>query len=80
MTTAQTSQPSDLAALAKLEEHLADQLAKIQYELDHTDCFDPEQRAEIYTIVQALREDTQAHLSFLAQAQSAGQFASAREE
>jgi len=79
MTTAQTT-PPDLTALARLEENLADQLVKIQYELDHTDCFDDEQRAEIYTIVQALRDDTQAHIRFLAQAQSAGHYASAREE
>ena len=79
MTTAQTTQP-DLAALARLEEDLADQLAKIQYELDHTDCFDDEQRAEIYTIVQALRDDTKAHIQFLVQAQQAGQYTSAREK
>ena len=79
MTTAQTTQP-DLATLARLEEDLADQLAKIQYELDHTDCFDPEQRAEIYTIVQALRDDTKAHIQFLVQAQQAGQYTSAREK
>ena len=79
MATAQTTQP-DLAALARLEENLADRLAKIQYELDHTDCFDPEQRAELYTIVQALRDDTKAHINFLAQAQTPGQYASAREE
>jgi len=79
MTTAQVP-PSDLATLTRLEELSADQLAKIQYELDHTDCFDDEQRAEIYTILQALRDDTRAHLDVLAQAQTVGQFTSAREE
>ena len=77
MTTAQKI-PPDLTVLTRLEETLAEQLVKIQYELDHADCFDDEQRAEVYTIVQALRDDTQAHIRFLAQA--AGHYVPAREE
>lgn len=65
MTIAATNQ-LDLAALARLEEHVGSQLNQTLHELDHMDCFDDEQRAEIYTILKALCDYTQAHRGMLA--------------
>lgn len=68
----------DIAALKHLEEQLALQLDQTAHEIEHMDCFDDEQRAEIYTILQALREDSQAHRH--AVAAWAGQWVSDRKD
>jgi hypothetical protein len=50
---------------ADLEKKLARLLAETSEELEHIDSFDDEQRSELYTILQALREDNLAHQAFL---------------
>ncbi len=47
--------------VANLEAGLAAILGKTATEVDHVECFDEEQRAEIYAILQALRSDTDVH-------------------
>jgi len=48
-------------AMKALENGLAATLARTTQQIQHADCFDQEQRAEIYAILQALRTDTEAH-------------------
>lgn len=52
---------SDVSALAGIEHQLASALIETADEVKHAECFDDEQRAEIYAILQALRDDTEAH-------------------
>jgi len=47
--------------VASLEASLAEMLGKTAREVDHVECFDQEQRAEIYAILQALQSDTNVH-------------------
>ena len=46
---------------AGLEEQLATTLLKTTDEVAHTEFLDVEQRAEIYTILQAMKSDTEVH-------------------
>lgn len=50
-----------VSELAGIEHQLASALTETTDEFKHVECFDNEQRAEIYTILQALRDDTEAH-------------------
>ena len=47
--------------VANLEAGLAAMLGRTAMEVEHVECFDEEQRAEIYAILQALRSDTDLH-------------------
>jgi hypothetical protein len=46
---------------AALEDRLARQLSETSREIDRAECFDPEQRAEVYAIMEALQTDARAH-------------------
>jgi demethoxyubiquinone hydroxylase (CLK1/Coq7/Cat5 family) len=59
--------PAELGLIATIEERLAKQLTQACKEVEHMDCFDNEQRAEIYTILKALRDDSAAHREMLGQ-------------
>jgi len=61
MTAAQTNSSYDAAVLAGLENGLAAALTQTAEEVKRVECFDDEQRAEVYAILQALRTDTEAH-------------------
>lgn len=50
--------PSDWA---EAESRIGDVLAQTAEELAHAECFDQEQRAEIYAILQAIKNDTANH-------------------
>ena len=52
---------SDVSALTGIEHQLASVLIETADEIKHVECFDDEQRAEVYAILQALRDDTEAH-------------------
>jgi selenocysteine lyase/cysteine desulfurase len=58
---AQIRETGGLSALATLEHRLSAKLAETADEIQHVECFDDEQRAEIFAILQALRTDTEAH-------------------
>lgn len=47
--------------LSDAELNIADSLASAADELAHTECFDHEQRAEIYSILGAIKTDTENH-------------------
>lgn len=61
MTGAGTYLEADLSGWASFELRIGDALAQTSDELAHTECFDQEQRAEIYAILQAMRNDTTNH-------------------
>jgi hypothetical protein len=52
---------ADAPNVVGLEDRLATTLAETCREVAHAECFDPEQRAEIYTILGILKTDTNAH-------------------
>jgi hypothetical protein len=47
--------------LTNAESNIADSLASTSEELAHAECFDHEQRAEIYAILGAIKTDTENH-------------------
>ena len=47
--------------LTSAESKIADSLASAADELAHSECFDHEQRAEIYAILGAIKTDTENH-------------------
>ena len=53
--------PEDLSNIVELEEKLARALGRAWRDVAHIEWPDEEQRAEIYTILQALRDDSQVH-------------------
>lgn len=65
--------PSPIAAstLFDIEADLAATLSETVDEIEHMDCFDPEQRAELYTILRAMVSDTQQHRTSLAKLMAA---------
>ena len=44
-----------------IEEQLAVKIGETSKEVAHTECFDTEERAEVYTILEALKLGTEAH-------------------
>ena len=58
---------SDVSNVVNLEQQLALTLSIAAKAVDHMDCFDAEQRSEVYTILQALRQDTAAHCTLVGQ-------------
>jgi hypothetical protein len=62
MKSPQQFVPVDLSAKAvSVESSIAEMLSRTSREISFSECFDDEQRAEIYTILHALDTDTQAH-------------------
>ena len=61
MTRTDVGFSKQLAEITKLEDQLAAALMRTADELAHTECFDDEQRAEVYTILDAMRSDSDAH-------------------
>jgi len=54
--------PADISVVvAKIEDQLAGVLLRTTKDISHSECFDDEQRAEIYTILQTLKADTCLH-------------------
>ena len=51
----------EFRAIAGMENQLVDKLGEAKREVAHAECFDSEQRAEVYTILDALEADTNAH-------------------
>ena len=51
----------DVQALAGVEGQVASTLTAASDEIAHSECFDPEDRAEIYAIIEAISADSKAH-------------------
>ena len=58
---------TQLSAVAGMEDQLVATLARAANEVAHSECFDSEQRAEVYTILDTLKADTAAHKSAVGQ-------------
>ena len=52
---------AETSNVVDLEDRLATTLAETYREVAHAESFDPEQRAEVYTILGILKADTDAH-------------------
>jgi hypothetical protein len=52
---------AELSVYGNQEEKIAASLVQAADEVEHADCFDTEQRAEVYTILKALQADTEIH-------------------
>ena len=52
---------ADLAPSVSLEDDLAALLAEAADEVSRAECFDEEQRAEVYTILNTLQADAEIH-------------------
>jgi hypothetical protein len=61
MSGMETRAEPNVANLASMEARIAATLSDTADELAHAECFDQEQRAEIYAILQAIRNDTSNH-------------------
>ncbi len=55
------------AEAAGLEDQLRATLAATADEVAHAECFDEEQRAEVYSILHALKSDSERHLRWVGQ-------------
>ena len=77
MALAQGQIPSSLSELVALESQLASDLMDLLEDVEHTEFFDDEQRAELYTILKALQADSEMHRgTVLRVAQLAGEYVS----
>ncbi|MCK4601656.1 MAG: hypothetical protein KAU28_04275 [Phycisphaerae bacterium] len=54
-----------ISGMVKMEDQLAATLFEASDEIAHTECLDNEQRAEVYTILQALKSDTNSHRALI---------------
>jgi hypothetical protein len=52
---------SRMSNIRKVEAQLTAALREAEDELSRAECFDDEQRSEVYAILSAIRADTQAH-------------------
>lgn len=67
MSSVQGQFIGQLSAVAGIENQLVDTLAQAASEVAHSECFDPEQRAEVYAILDTLKADTALHRSTIGQ-------------
>ena len=51
----------DASAVRTIEAQLESALREVVDEIERVECFDSEQRAEVYTILQAMLSDCRAH-------------------
>ena len=61
MSLAQGEFVGKLPSMAKIENHLAAILSQTAGQVAHTECFDTEQRSEIYAILESMKADTEAN-------------------
>ncbi len=61
MMTPQTYRHADISEMVGVESVIVNFLEETSDELAHAECFDTEQRAEIYAILQAIKADTVTH-------------------
>lgn len=67
MTSFPMNYKSEVTDVARLEEQLVQTLKQTAHEVDHMECFDDEQRSEIYTILRTMQDDTVAHRRLVGQ-------------
>ena len=55
----------DLSGCIEMEEKLSSLLGDIAYDIEHSEEFDTEQRAELHTILRALQADNEMHMGLI---------------
>lgn len=69
MSSVHSQTPGQLRQAANLETSLLSEIDAASVHLQRVNCLDEEQRAEVHTILEAMRHDTQSHaetMQFLA--------------
>jgi hypothetical protein len=66
----------DFSAAIELEEKLASLLGDIAYDIEHSEDFDTEQRAELHTILRALQADNEMHMGLVQIVARGGEYVS----
>lgn len=61
MMRVQSGLAGDVRAVAGIEGRLAVTLHQAAEELAHSECLGPEERAEVYTILEAIQADSELH-------------------
>ena len=67
MTTSNNNSVHLFGDLARIEQGLVDTVQAASKEVRYSECLDDEQRAEVYSILHALRNDTEAHQQIVGQ-------------
>ena len=67
VTAVNDNSPRPLGDLERIEQGLVDTVQAAAREVQHTECLDDEQRAEVYSILHALKNDTEAHRQIVGQ-------------
>ena len=67
VTTVKDNSKHPLADLPRIEQELVDTVQAASQEVRYSECLDEEQRAEVYSILHALRSDTEAHRRIVGQ-------------
>ena len=75
MAGTSASGPEGVYLIADLEERLVKGLIETADEVAHVECFDDEQRSEVYTILQAMRNDSETQELLEQQKQAADGYA-----
>lgn len=76
MSRMESAESNDKGQWVGVEAGIVQALSESAEELAHTECFDQEQRAELYTILEAIQADTASHqkvIDLLAAKLQAGQ-------
>ena len=60
-------QSSEMSRMTRIEEELAAAIEQAADQIAHAECFDLEERAEVYSILHALQADSAAHRHMLGQ-------------
>lgn len=61
MPSAANAVDGQVRILAGMEHQLATFVGQTRQDVAHAECFDDEQRAEVYAILEAIESDTHAH-------------------
>ena len=67
MTTVKDNSDQAFGDLQRIEQGLVDTVQAAAREVQYTECLDDEQRAEVYSILHALKNDTEAHRQIVGQ-------------
>jgi hypothetical protein len=67
VTTANNNSSHLFGDSARIEQDLVDTVQAASKEVQYSECLDDEQRAEVYSILHALRNDTEAHRQIVGQ-------------
>jgi len=65
MSGADGQEGTETARIAAMEDRLAATLMTTAHEVAHAECFDSEQRAEVYAILETLKANTETHRAMI---------------